>query len=42
MTVNQRAAGSSPAGGALLDKPAEMSAFSFNGKGFRDCNFYRF
>ena len=29
MTVNQRVAGSSPAGGAQLDKPSEMMAFSF-------------
>jgi len=28
MTVNQRVAGSSPAGGATLDKPSEMMAFS--------------
>ena len=27
--VNQRVAGSSPAGGAKVDKPSEMMAFSF-------------
>jgi len=30
MTVNQRVAGSSPAGGASLDKPSEMMAFSLS------------
>lgn len=40
MTVNQRVASSSLAGGAQVDKPAEMSAFSFTGKGFGGCNFY--
>ena len=30
MTVNQRVAGSSPAGGATLDKPSEMMAFSLS------------
>jgi len=28
LAVNQRVAGSSPAGGATLDKPSEMMAFS--------------
>jgi len=27
------------AGGASLDRPAEMSAFSFIGKGLSGCNF---
>jgi hypothetical protein len=30
MTVNQRVAGSSPAGGATLDKATEMSPFSLS------------
>jgi len=30
MTVNQIVAGSSPAGGALLDKPSAMMAFSLS------------
>ena len=39
MTVNQRVAGSSPAGGASMDKAAEMSPFSFSSKEFGGCNF---
>ena len=30
MTVNQRVSGSSPEGGATLDKPSEMMAFSLS------------
>ena len=30
MTVNQRVSGSSPEGGAKLDKPSEMMAFSLS------------
>jgi hypothetical protein len=38
LTVNQRVASSSLAGGALLDKPAEMSAFSLITSQFDSCN----
>jgi len=41
-TVNQRVASSSLAGGASLDKPAEMPAFSFSTKGFGSCNIISF
>ena len=38
MTVNQRVASSSLAGGALLNKPAEMSACSLITSQFDSCN----